>query len=292
MWEHFFGVEETMAHTFEPGLRRGQGPSGDPEVTRKPAQHTKDERVYVHELLDISVKYKRDYLDHFSKWADDTGCIAGKNRVFGVWGTVGFTHRWPEAVIMWEFPNKLEISRRWKEAWAHHHALNPDGSSDMTGDIYQSHWRNAPQGVVDTQGMNRLMASCSFNPTLDDLIANGGRGDGYLHSLIYTRPGEIDDHLERLGRDWVPIAERLGLKFVGAFRTMFVNDDAGLSLWAFPTYEAWAHFEDARRTDKEALEWRAEASARGVTWDGRVLTPAAGHPLEKGAAAKLKERQG
>jgi hypothetical protein len=279
-----------MAREFEPGSLRKTTAAGDPEIARKPATHTKDERVYVHELLDISVKYKRDYLDHFSRWADETGCIAGKNRVFGVWGTVGFTHRWPEAVIMWEFPSKMEIARRWKEAWAHHHAQHPDGSPDMTGDIYTSHWRNAPQGVVDTQGMNRLMAAAAYNPTMEDLMAQGVRGDGYLHLMTYTRPGEIDDHLERLGREWVPIAERLGLKFIGAYRTMFVNDDAGLSVWALPTYEAWAEFEDARRTDKEALEWRAEIAARGVTWDGRVMTPAAGHPLNKGEVRKIWER--
>ena len=59
-----------MTRDFEPGLRRGATSSPDRDILLKPATHTKDERVYVHELLDISVKYKRDYLDHFSKWAD------------------------------------------------------------------------------------------------------------------------------------------------------------------------------------------------------------------------------
>jgi hypothetical protein len=39
--------------------------------------------------------------DDAAKCADDTGSVAGQNRAFGVWGTIGMSHRWGEAVIMW-----------------------------------------------------------------------------------------------------------------------------------------------------------------------------------------------
>jgi hypothetical protein len=39
---------------------------------------------------------------------------------------------------------------------------------------------------------------------------------------------------------------------------------------------------DRRRTDKDALVWRAVASAHGVTWDGRMMVGARANPLDTG----------
>jgi hypothetical protein len=246
-------------------------------VARKPAQHAAKERLYIHELLDISVKNRRAYLDWFSTWAENTAKSPELQRFrnFGVWGTVGYSHRWPEGVVMWENPSKLALAANGRQAWEHFYG-------DMAGDVWGFAWKDAPDGVRDTQGMDRLICSTAYSPTMEELIAKGVKGEFYIHNHIVTRPGEIDDHLERLGRDWIPIAERLGLKFVGAYRTLFVNDDQGISLWAAPTWEAWADFEDKRRTDPEALDWRAEVSARGVTWDGRMLVGARANPLDTG----------
>jgi hypothetical protein len=232
------------------------------------------ERLYIHELLDISVKHRRDYLDWFSAWAEGQSPPFMRN--FGVWGTVGFSHRWPEAVVMWEHQSAHTLADIGKISWEHFY------SDDVSLDVWGFAWKDAPPGVKDSQGMDRLVCSTAYSPTMEELVAKGVKGEFYIHNHIITRPGQIDDHLERLGREWIPIAERLGLKFVGAYRTLFVNDDAGVSIWAAPTWEAWAEYEDRRRTDKEALEWRAEASAQGVTWDGRMMVGAKSNPLDTG----------
>lgn len=271
-----------MTHAYEPNPRTAGASAAfvDREAVKKPATHTREERLYCHELLDISIKHRRAYLDLFSKWADDTGSVAGQNRAFGVWGTIGMSHRWGEAVIMWEFPHKQMIADNLNAAWSHFH------SEDAAGDIWSIVWgeENAAKGVKDTQGMDRLMCSTSYSPTMEELFEKGVKGEGYLHYHINTAPGMIDDHLERMGRDWVPITERLGLKFVGAYRTLLTNDDQGVAIWAIPKFSDWPAFEDGRRTDKDALEWRAETAARGVTLDGRILVGAKSNPLDRGSA--------
>jgi hypothetical protein len=246
--------------------------------TKEPAKHTREERIYIHELLDIKVKDRRGWLDWISGWAEG-GARAPEPRFgrnFGVWGTVGFSHRWAEAVNIIECGPKAKFAAFGKGIWEHYY------SEDVSRDTWGFAWKGAPGEIRDTQGMDRLICSTAYSPTLEELIANGVKGEFYLHNHIVTRPGEIDDHLERLGREWIPIAERLGLKFVGAYRTLFVNDDAGISIWAAPTWEQWAEFEDRRRTDKEALAWRKEAAAHGVTWDGRMMVPARANALNTG----------
>ncbi|TZG27687.1 hypothetical protein [Sphingomonas montanisoli] len=272
-----------MSHPYEPTRKPGSyevGGAIDREALLKPATHTREERIYCHELLDISVKHRRAYLDHFSHWADATGSVAGTNRAFGVWGTIGMSHRWAEGVIMWEWPNKAAMFDGLAGAWSHFH------SDDGAGDIWAFAWGGAAEGVTDTQGMDRLMCSTAYSPTMEELYANGVKGEAYLHYHINTPPGMIDDHLGHL-ESYVPIAERLGLKFVGSYRTLFTNDDQGLMIWALPKFADWPAYEDARRTDKEALEWRAEAAARGVTYDGRVLVGAKSNPLDRGHSISM-----
>jgi hypothetical protein len=248
-------------------------------VTEQPAKLTSQERLYIHELLDIRVKGRRDWLDTFSLWAENAGKAPEprKSRIWGIWGTVGFSHRWAEAVMIWENDSKQALAARGKKSWEHFYA------DDMSGDTYDNHWGVRAYGdVTDSQGMDRLICATDYSPTQEQLIADGATGDLFIHNHIATPPGEIDDHLLRLGRDWVPIARRLGLKLIGAYRTLFVNDDQGISIWVAPSWEAWADFEDKRRTDKEALEWRKEVCARGVTWDGRMMAPARSNPFLTG----------
>jgi hypothetical protein len=266
-----------VRNDYEPSRENPQSRmSGYPSI--EPAQHARAERIYIHELLDIKVKDRRAWLDWFSQQAERGRAATGPRlgRTFGLWGTVGFSHRWAEAVQIIECGPKSNLASFGKPLWEHFYGDN------MKLDIWTNFWNGAPGDIRDSQGMDRLICSTAYSPTMEELIAKGVKGEFYIHNHIATRPGEIDDHLEALGRDWVPIAERLGLKFVGAFRTLFVNDDQGVSIWAAPTWQAWADYEDKRRTDKEALEWRKEASAAGVTWDGRMMVGARANPLDTG----------
>jgi hypothetical protein len=234
------------------------------------------ERIYSHELLNIPVPGRQPYLAWFDTWpAKVSARSGGLCRNFGVWGGIGMAHRWAEALIMWEYRSKADMADLMKEAWSYM------ASDDATRDHYTRFWKDAPDGVVDVTGMDRLLCSTAYSPTLDELVQTTRNPEVYLHFHINTQPGEIHRHLRDLNDQFVPCALRLGLKLVGAYRTLLVNDDQGVAIFC-GSFADWANYEDARRTDGELLAWRAKLAGEGVTQDGRMLIGTRAHPLRTG----------
>jgi len=60
----------------------------------------------------------------------------------------------------------------------------------------------------------------------------------YYHEIIQVVPGQAPTYLALLREHWLPVAERLGLQLVGAFRTAMVNDSEVICIWAIQTWDA------------------------------------------------------
>ena len=118
--------------------------------------------------------------------------------------------------------------------------------------------------------------------TIEELCADGVRGDVYAHELVTVEPGTAADLLER-ARDASELHARHGWELFGAFTTAMVNDDEALLLWAIPTWQQWADGEG----DRELAQWR-----RGL--DARTLAPrrdgrrAAGPVADRPAAVAFR----
>ncbi len=80
----------------------------------------------------------------------------------------------------------------------------------------------------------------------------------------------------------MPFAQRLGLKLVGAYRSMLLNDQEAIVIWAIPKWDDWARYEMALYTEAQAIAWRADAARAGISWEGKLLNPAAGSALQTG----------
>jgi len=186
-------------------------------------------RVYIHETMTISIKHRKDYLDHFCRvWAPRSRELYGMT-CFGVWATNGSTGPWPEAVVMWEYPSHAAFSAMMSGEFDYLSSPN----APMKGH-YEEFWENAAEGVVENTGCDRLMASVPGGYSLQEAIDAGRRGVGYYHQTIIVRPGAIEDYLARYDAEWRPVAEDHGLVFIGAYRTMLGNDNEGIALWRFP----------------------------------------------------------
>jgi hypothetical protein len=254
-----------------PAAAAARGPDGG--IGYDPSK----ERLYSHELINMPVPGRQPYLNWFNTWpAKVRAESGGACRNYGVWATHGSTHRWAEALIMWEYPDKAAMADLMNASW------NYIAHDDPASDHYMRFWKDAPDGVVDTSGMDRLMCSTPWSPTLETLVATVKDPAVYLHYDISTRPGEIHRHLQDLHEQFIPIAHRLGLDFIGAFRTLLVNDNQGLAIFSAPTYEDWAGFENLRRIDPAMLAWRNKIAADGVVLDGRMIIGSRAHPLRTG----------
>jgi hypothetical protein len=250
-----------------------------PEIsmaTDASAAPARPERVYIHETFNISVSRRRDYLDFMCSHAVAANKARGKSRSFGVWATNGSTHRWAEAIQMWERPGVEALAVGWKHEFSYLY------SADRSQDPGKNYWGSAPEGVVDTNGMDRLLVPTDYSPTLEELVAAGVKGEGYLQQAITTPAGGVHDFLQRFEAEALPATRRLGLKFVGAYRTLLVSDSEGLVLWALPRWQDWAAYERARLIDPATLDWMADCGRRGVTWDGKILVGANCNALDTG----------
>ena len=53
-------------------------------------------------------------------------------------------------------------------------------------------------------------------------------------------------------------------------------------IWAIPTWNDWASYEKALYSEAEGNAWRADAARVGISWEGKLLNPAADSALQTG----------
>jgi hypothetical protein len=237
---------------------------------------TANERLYIHETIQISVRHRQKYLQHFLKWAPISRELYNM-RLVGVWAVNGSTHDWPVAIVLWELDGLAAFSKMLAGEYAH--LQDPNAP---VKDHYTLYWGEGEEGVVDTKGTDRLLAPAFYSPSLAQAVERKITGAGYLHETVKGPPGSIGPFLEKLGREWVPFAGRLGLKLVGAYRSMLLNDEEAIVIWAIPTWDDWARYQKALYSEAEAIAWRADAARAGIGWEGKLLNPAAGSALQTG----------
>jgi hypothetical protein len=233
-------------------------------------------RVYIHETIRVSVRHRQQYMEHFLSW----GALARKlygMRLVGVWTVNGSTHRWAEVIVLWEHDGMDGLAGMFSGEYLFLH--DPELAKQ---DHYGLFWNNAPEGVVDTSGEDRLLAPTSYTPALADAVTLGLGGIGYLHETFKGPPGSMEPFLARFETERKPHAERHGLKLVGAYRSMLVNDSAAVAIWAIPAWKDWAAFELAQHSDPAVIAWRKHAAAAGIDWEGKILNAVAGNPLDTG----------
>jgi hypothetical protein len=234
------------------------------------------ERVYIHETIRISVRRRQQYLEHFLSWGPTSRRLYGM-KLCGVWAVNGSTHRWAEAIVLWEHEGVAGLAGMFSGEYLflHDPAL-------AAHDHYALFWDYAPEGVIDTRGTDRLLAPTSYTPAITDAVTRGLGGIGYLHETFKGPPGSMQPFLEKLGAQWRAYVEGYGLKLVGAYGSMLVNDSEAIAIWAIPTWKQWAAYELSQQTEPAAIAWRRDAAAIGIDWEGKLLNPVTGNPLNTG----------
>jgi hypothetical protein len=230
------------------------------------------ERVYIHETIEISVRHRQAYLEHFCSWGPMLREYHGVE-CLGVWATVGSTAAWPEAVCMWELDGLDAMATMLSGEFAFLAA------KEALPEHWDLWWSYAPEGVVATSGFDRLLVATASTPGLHDWVASDAAPFvGYYHETISTPPGTATVYLEECEARWRPIAESFGAVYVGGYRTMSRNDSEAVTLWGLPTWRAWVDLERGARSG-DGERWRNDLADRGIDWQGKLLTDAPRSPL-------------
>jgi hypothetical protein len=239
-----------------------------------------NEKVYIHEFIDIVGHARAKYMHHMTANWSPIGRDERGQLCFGVWGTVGSTGRWPEVVNLWEEPGWQGLARN---------IARETGHPGMQDPSLAEWWAEAAK--YRRGGVDRILIPAPWTRTIEQLTADGVRGVFYAHELVELVPGSAPGYLDRVRELAVPAYEALGLGLVGAFRTAMRNDSECLLLWAIESAEAWAGFEIAQDGGDAGLaRWRKASEDVALDWQRILLVDAPLSPLRIGRQPEASDR--
>lgn len=239
-----------------------------------------NDKVYIHEFIDIIGQNRSKYMHHMTaNWCP----MARDERnqlCFGVWGTVGSTGQWPEVVNLWELDGWSGLADNFA------HELSHAGLQDPS----LAEWW-AAAASLRRGGFDRIVVPAPWTRPIEELTAAGVRGALYAHELIEVPSGTAPDLLDRVAEVGRGIVEPLGLTLVGAFRTAMVNDREVILIWALPDWDTWAAFEQEDSAVGALAPWRQQLIDAGARLHRTLLVDAPLSPLRLGRQPEVADRR-
>jgi hypothetical protein len=239
-----------------------------------------NDKVYIHELIEIRGHARAKYMHHMTaNWCP----IARDERdqlCFGVWATVGSTGRWPEVVNLWELDGWEGLAAN----FAH------EFSGGRTQDPSLAEWWSV---AVEFRrgGVDRIVVPAPWSPTIDELCADRVRGELYAHEVISLAPGAVEEYLDAVESAKIDAYAEFGLTMVGAFRTAMRSDDEAILIWAIPSWGEWAEFEAAVLDPDRPLRWDETSSMFQAITQRTLLVDAEFAPLRTGRQPRVEDRR-
>ena len=193
-------------------------------MARQVNQSASNEKVYIHEFIDIIGHDRARYMHHMTaNWSP----IAQEERnqlCYGVWGVVGSTGPWPAVVNMWEEDGWEGLSASFGHELSHAELQDPK---------LARWWATAAE--MRSGGFDRILVPAPWSPTITELCAQGAGGVAYAHDQVTVPPGSA----RRLpgagpgGGRLLLRARSAGLSSVRG-RPRCGHDDEAFLIWSIP----------------------------------------------------------
>jgi hypothetical protein len=245
-----------------------------------PGSTVANENVYIHEFIDILGHGRNRYVHHMTaNWCP----IAREERdqlCFGVWATVGSTGRWPEVVNVWELAGWDGLVANFEHEFA----------GGRTQDPSLAEWWSVAAGLR-RGGTDRVLLPAEWSPTIDELCADGVRGELYAHELVSLPPGRAGEFLSLLAHEGLDAYEERDWSLVGAWSAAMRSETESIVVWAIPSWHVWAEFEQAALADYRLLGWRDQVWELGGVVERTLLVDAPLAPLRTGRQPQVEDRR-
>ena len=238
-----------------------------------------NERVYIHEFIDIIGHNRANYMQHMTANWSPNAQEDRRQRCFGVWAVVGSTGSWPQVVNILEHEHWDDLARSFE--------IETSGTGAQDPKLAKW-WARAAE--FRRGGFDRLMVPAPWMRDIEQLCADGVRGACYAHELVRVRPGAANDLLELAREHGSPALGRYGWELAGAFTTALVDDDEALLLWAIPSWEQCAAAEKAHATDDDVRAWRTKTRDVVTSWHRILLVDAPLAPMRTGRQPSREDR--
>jgi hypothetical protein len=232
-----------------------------------------NQRVYLHEVIDIIGAHRKDYFEHMTAGFRDAAKERRGMRTLGIWGTLGSTGRWPEVVNLWEYDS-------W-ELMAGTFAHETRGRGNMQDPSLAAWWQKAQ--TMRSGGYDRLLIPTLSSACAGDLATRGLVGrEVFRHEIVGVQPGQARAYLDRVEQCWAPWLATLGVVLVGAYRTALRDDSEVVLIWAVETWEAWAAAEREIDGAPEGRRWRDGIRPIVTTFKTEIMCSAPLSPTQTG----------
>ena len=239
-----------------------------------------NDKIYIHEFIDIIGPNRANYMHHMTANFSPMAQEQRNQLCYGVWGTVGTTRRWPEVVNMWEEDGWHGMASSFRHEFNHPTLQDP---------ALAAWWKRAAQ--FRSSGTDRLLMAAQWTRTIDELCADGVRGECYAHELVTLRPDTAWHYVDDLVREHAaPLYSRFGWELAGAFVTAMRDESEAILIWAIPSWEQWADFENAQRTDSAARAWRTKAAEVTTAFNRFLLVDSPLSPFRTGRQPAESDR--
>jgi hypothetical protein len=237
-------------------------------------------KVYIHELIDIIGHNRARYMHHMTaNWCP----VARAERdqlCLGVWATLGSTGAWPEVVNMWELDG-------W-DGLAANFAHETAGGRDQDPSLAE--WW-AVAASLRRGGVDRIVVPTSWTRSVEQLCADGVRGEVYAHELYTVAPGGAGDLLDAVGERGRPAVGAIGLELVGAYEVAMADRSEAIVIWAIPDWPTWTAYEQAWADGGALAPWRASLLGAGARWRRQLMVDAPLAPLRTGRQPEASDRR-
>ena len=163
-----------------------------------------NDKIYIHEFIDIIGHNRANYMHHMTANFSPTAQEERHQLCYGVWGVVGSTKRWPEVVNLWEEDGFDGMATSFRHEFGHPTLQDPK---------LAKWWAEAAK--FRSGGLDRLLIPAPWTRTIEELCADGVRGETYAHEQITVAPGRSTEFLELVRSDAVPVYEKYGWQLAG-----------------------------------------------------------------------------
>ncbi len=238
-----------------------------------------NQKLYIHELIDIHGHNRARYMHHMTANWVPVGLAERDQKCFGVFATVGSTGRWPEVVNLWELDGWDGLVHNFEVEFAAGRSQDPS----------LAEWW-AAAASLRRGGVDRILVPAPWTSTIEELTAAGVRGEVYAHELVTLPNGGAAEFLQAVRDLGRPTVEATGVVLVGAWRTVMGLDDECILLWAFRDWQAWARYEQGWAPGGELKPWRDEVHDQAVVLDRSLLVDAPLSPLRIGRQPEVGDR--
>jgi hypothetical protein len=216
--------------------------------------------VYIHERIDIEGGARGRMIEMIrARWAPHLERRHGV-RLVGAWATVGSTAAWPEVRLHWEMDDWAQFARA------------QSGQFPMEErDVFLTElWNQALE--YRQRGQSWLLRAAPFCPDLARIRAQAIAGEVLLHEDVRALPGRLAAYHEALAKRFLPLAERRGLRLLGAYAHALVPSQ-GLNLWVLRDWEHWRELMESEPGDAELRAWNADLGEWLEDLDGFLVVP-------------------